>query len=78
MHVLPIFRPLIIALCCALYLAQATTVSAQVLSPTQQGCVNALNKAGQKVGATQGKDITSCIKDDGNGKLIGNYQGNRC
>jgi cysteine-rich repeat protein len=71
MHALPIIRPLIVALCCALYLAQAATVSAQMLSNTQQACVNALNKAGQKVGATQGKDITSCIKDDGNGKLTG-------
>jgi cysteine-rich repeat protein len=71
MQALSIFRPTIVALFCALFLAQATTVSAQVLSSNQQGCVNALNKAGQKVGATQGKDNTSCIKDDGNGNLIG-------
>ena len=40
----------------------------QAQSKNQQGCVNALNKDGAKVGATQGKENTSCIKNAGKGK----------
>ncbi len=63
------FRPALVACACALVLTVSTSAFAQVLSNSDQTCVNALNKAGQKVGASQGKDNTSCIKDDGNGKL---------
>jgi cysteine-rich repeat protein len=45
--------------------------NAQVQSKEQQGCINALNKSGQKLAATQGKDNTACIKDAGKGKLVG-------
>src|SRR5689334_4014834 len=38
-------------------------------SKDQQSCVNSLNKAGAKVGATQGKLNSSCVKDGGAGNL---------
>ena len=40
-------------------------------TPGQQGCINAMNKSGQKVAATQGKEDSSCIKDAGLDKLTG-------
>ncbi len=43
---------------------------AQALDSAQQGCVNALNKTGAKVAATQGKAISSCIKAAAKDKLV--------
>jgi cysteine-rich repeat protein len=64
-------QPLLAACTCAFLLALSTSANAQVLSNSDQACVNALNKGGQKVLLSQGKDNTSCIKDDGNEKLTG-------
>ena len=44
------------------------TATAQEQSKPQQACINALNKAGAKVAATQGKESTACIKNAGKGK----------
>jgi len=51
----------------ALIAGLAPEASAQ--SKDQQACVNALNKAGAKVAATQGKENSACIKDGGSGNL---------
>ena len=52
----------------AMILLSSGVAFGQAQSKNQQGCVNALNKDGAKVGATQGKENTSCIKNAGKGK----------
>jgi cysteine-rich repeat protein len=52
-----------------LALLVAGAAEAQVQTSAQQGCINTLNKSGQKVAQTQGKDNSACIKDAGLGKL---------
>jgi cysteine-rich repeat protein len=47
------------------------SASAQVQTSAQQGCINTMNKSGQKVVATQGKDNSACVKDAGASKLTG-------
>jgi cysteine-rich repeat protein len=47
------------------------SASAQVQTSGQQGCINTMNKSGQKVVATQGKDNSACVKDAGASKLTG-------
>lgn len=55
----------------ALLIFDRGLVLAQAQSSAQQGCINALNKSGGKVAATQGKENSSCIKDASKGKLVG-------
>ncbi len=50
------------------------TASAQPQTKDQQGCINTMNKSGQKVLATQGKENSSCVKNAGNNKLTGTAQ----
>ncbi len=45
----------------------ASSTSAQVQNSAQQGCINALNKAGSKVAATQAKENAACLKNAGAG-----------
>jgi cysteine-rich repeat protein len=49
-------------------------VQAQSQTKDQQGCINQMNKSGQKVLATQGKENSSCVKNAGNNKLTGTAQ----
>jgi hypothetical protein len=51
----------------ALLLVQGSA-DAQVQNSDQQKCINALNKDAQKLAATQGKEISSCIKNASKGK----------
>ena len=51
-----------------LIFATPGALSAQSQSKGQQKCLNTMNKDGAKVAATQGKEITSCIKNAGKGK----------
>jgi hypothetical protein len=46
----------------------AASTHAQLQRPGQVACINALNKGGAKVAATQGKANTACIKTAGKGK----------
>ena len=56
---------------CAAAVLLSVPAWAQVQTSGQQGCINAMNKSGQKVAATQGKNDSSCIKDAGLEKLTG-------
>lgn len=47
---------------------------AQPQTKDQQSCINTLNKSGQKVLATQGKENASCVKNAGSNKLAGTAQ----
>lgn len=69
--------------CCAtlsalLALLVADPAQAQVQTAAQAGCINTLNKSGQKVAATQGKDISACIKDAGLSKLPMGMNAEQC
>jgi hypothetical protein len=46
-------------------LASATSAPAQIQSPAQQKCLNALNKDGAAVARTQGKENVGCVKTAG-------------
>jgi cysteine-rich repeat protein len=67
----PFRKPSIGSLFLGLSLFLVSPATAAPLSKIQQGCVNTMNKSGQKVLATQGKENTGCIKAAGSGKLIG-------
>lgn len=58
-------------------LTQPSAVAAGVQSSDQQRCLNALNKAGSKVAATQGKDNAACIRDATRSSLI-NVDADQC
>jgi len=45
-----------------------STAHGQMQTKGQQGCINALNKAGSKVAQSQGKENAGCIKNAGKGK----------
>ncbi len=64
----------VLALCGFLLTSIATHALAQSQNKTQQGCINQMNKSGQKVLATQGKANSSCVKDAGANKLGGTAQ----
>ena len=67
-----LFQPLVsIFSALALLVAIAAPAPAAPLTSLQANCVNTMNKSGQKVAATQGKEHSSCIKLAGAGKLIG-------
>jgi hypothetical protein len=51
-----------------------SVVRAQQQTKEQQRCINTMNKSGQKVLATQGKENSSCVKNAGKNKLSGTAQ----
>jgi len=61
-----------------LALLVAGAAEAQMQTKAQQGCINALNKSGQKVAQTQGKDNSACVKDAGLGKLPPGMDADQC
>jgi pimeloyl-ACP methyl ester carboxylesterase len=56
----------------------AAGVARAALDPSQQACVNALNKDGAKVAATQGKENAACIKSAGKAKLASDQTAEGC
>jgi cysteine-rich repeat protein len=68
----------VLALGVAMFAAPAF---AQVQDKDQQGCINTMNKSAQKLFQTQGKENSSCIKDETKGKLdeeLGNNKTREC
>jgi cysteine-rich repeat protein len=53
----------------SLLLAAGAPQAQAQLNKAEQTCVNAVNKAGAKVAATQGKDNAACVKAGGSGNL---------
>ncbi len=47
------------------------SAAAQSVDKADQGCINTMNKSGQKVAKTQGKENSKCLKSAGAGKLTG-------
>ena len=62
-----LFSVSLISTAAALLIISATA-HAQPQDKAQQGCINALNKAGAKLAATQGKESSGCIKNATKGK----------
>ena len=60
----------------ALVLAHGTAIGQA--DKDQQKCINALNKGGAKVAATQGKENTGCLRDAGKGKLPSGQTADEC
>jgi hypothetical protein len=58
----------------ALCLMSAVGAHAQVQSPDQQKCLNAMNKDGTAVAKTQGKENVGCVRGAGKGTLTGTAQ----
>ncbi len=61
--------PLSVMLCAAAAVS-APYADALPQDKAQQACINALNKGGAKVAATQGKENNSCLKNAGRGKEL--------
>ena len=61
-----LLRTAVLALGVAMFAAPAF---AQVQDKDQQGCINTMNKSAQKLFQTQGKENSSCIKDETKDKL---------
>ncbi len=57
------FVGLVVCVAAAVLSTAAVDAVAQVQSAEQQACINALNKAGTKVAATQAKENAACLKN---------------
>lgn len=66
--------------CAALALALGASgpAQAQIQSESQQDCINALYKAGAKVGSTLGKEVSKCVKSAASDKLPSGVSAQDC
>lgn len=72
-----VFRLVLTTALCGAFLAALTTGAAAQLKE-QQNCINSINKASQKVAATQGKENSGCVKDFASAKLPPGQTAQQC